>query len=83
MKFTCNKNTSLEDLLELLRGLEVQQLPQNVCHASSTKNESFPELTSARVPPPEGEREDYGEQEAGSTSGGKLQEHREAETQKP
>lgn len=28
-KFTCNKNTSLEDLLELLRGLEVQQLPLN------------------------------------------------------
>lgn len=26
-KFTCDKNTSLDDLLELLRGLEVRQLP--------------------------------------------------------
>lgn len=25
-KFTCDKNTSLEDLLELLKGLEVQQI---------------------------------------------------------
>lgn len=31
-KFTCNKNTSLEDLLELLRGLEVRLL----VHACST-----------------------------------------------
>lgn len=35
-KFTCNKNTALEDLLELLRGLEVQPLPRNLRPASST-----------------------------------------------
>lgn len=46
-KFTCDKNTSLEDLLELLRGLEVRPLLTAVtdqlckCHSTETKHDRY------------------------------------------